>query len=268
MESTAVKIRWMNDACYEIRLPNGKGILVDPFIDESKFRKLTYAHVEKVDYVLISHTHFDHVLGLSNILSRFTPQVFAGSVSGVELAERYDIHGHQMNLCDAGDRIVTDDFVLECFRGKHTNIGAIDTPSRWMENIRREGLDPKTVRLNMLGSYEYMIYQLTLPSKLRILIWGGGATADAIAQAARYDPDITVAQLPREAPEQIGRLYAAIGGRVIFPHHHDFFIEKGEDGMKIIRDTVDAAARYAPDTLVCCPEKGRWYAVQTGVVPE
>lgn len=268
MNTTAVRIRWLNDACYELVLPNGKHILVDPYVDESKFRILSYQDIDQVDYLLISHTHFDHVLGLPNILSRFEPQVYAGHISGMELAERYDIPAYLMNLCSAGDRIETEDFTLDCFRGRHTKIGEIDRPSRWPDNIHRENLDPVTTRLNMLGSYEYMIYRLTLPSGLRILIWGGAATADAVAQAKTYDPDITIAQLPRETPEQIGRLYAAIGGRVIFPHHHDFFMEKGAEGLRVIEDTLEAAHRLAPDTLICCPEKGRWYSVQTSVMLE
>ncbi|MBR4040363.1 MAG: MBL fold metallo-hydrolase [Clostridia bacterium] len=267
MNTSAVRIRWMNDACYEIRLPNGKAVLIDPYIDESKYAQLTYDDVDQADYVLISHTHFDHVVGLSAILSRFEPQIYVGSVSGMELAHQYDIPGYLMNLCSAGDEIVTEDFILRCFRGRHTKIGPIDKPSNWEENVRHEGLDPNTVALNMLGSYEYMIYELELPSKLRILVWGGAATEDAIAQAAHYDPDITIAQLPRETPEQIGRLYAAIGGRVIFPHHHDFFVAQGEAGMKIISDTVETAARLAPDTVICCPKKGVWYSVQTGIDP-
>lgn len=30
----------MNDACYELKLPNGKGILLDPYIDHSNNKLL------------------------------------------------------------------------------------------------------------------------------------------------------------------------------------------------------------------------------------
>ena len=59
--------------------------MIDPYIDESKYAQLTYDDVDQADYVLISHTHFDHVVGLSAILSRFEPQIYVGSVSGVAL---------------------------------------------------------------------------------------------------------------------------------------------------------------------------------------
>ena len=90
MTDHAIRIRWFNDACYEIHLPNGKGILVDPFINESKFRTLSYDDVEKADYILISHTHFDHVLGLARVSRRFDSAIFAGAGAGVELARCYE----------------------------------------------------------------------------------------------------------------------------------------------------------------------------------
>ena len=58
--SKAIGVRWFNDACYEIRPPNGKVILVDPYIDSSPLKRLGSDALSRVDYVLISHTHFDH----------------------------------------------------------------------------------------------------------------------------------------------------------------------------------------------------------------
>lgn len=266
MSANDVKIRWFNDACYELKLPSGRGILIDPYIDESPYKVLGSGDVEAADYVLISHTHFDHVLDLAKIADRFDAQIFAGQLSSVELARCYDIMGCRMNLCCPGDVFETEDFRLECFKGKHTKLGDFDRPSRWPENVAKDGLAPDTVQLNILGSYEYMIYLLTLlSSNQRILIWGGGATHEAIAQAARFQPNISIAQLPRESPDQIAALYAAIGGQVIFPHHHDSFMAKGEAGVQVIRDVVERTAALAPDLQVVCPEKGKWYTIHTSV---
>ncbi len=266
--TNALRIRWFNDACYEIHLPNGKGLLVDPYIDESKFHTLSYDDVEKADYILISHTHFDHVLGIDRVSKRFDSTIFAGEVSGIELAVCYDIPGYRLSLCAPGDVIENEDFRLQCFRGKHTKLGDFDRPSRWPENVRKDGLTPGTERLNMLGSYEYMIYLLELPDHTRLLIWGGGATEEAIWQARDFHPTVTVAQLPRETTDQIARLYAAIGGQFIFPHHHDFFIDQGEIGMNVIRETMEKTRALAPQTQLICPEKGRWYAIQTSATLE
>lgn len=261
----ALRIRWFNDACYEIHLPGGKGILIDPFIDESPYRALSYQDVEKADYILISHTHFDHVLGTGIISEKFDSNIYVGEVSGLELAKCYDIPGYRLQLCAPGDTFENKDFRLKCYRGKHTKLGDFDRPSRWPENIIKEGLAPETTALNMLGSYEYMIYLLELPDHTRLLIWGGGATDEAIAQAQEFHPLITIAQLPRESTDQVAQLYAAIGGSVIFPHHHDYFINQGEAGMKVIRETAEKLSALSAHTSLICPEKGKWYSIQTSV---
>jgi L-ascorbate metabolism protein UlaG (beta-lactamase superfamily) len=268
METKPLKIRWLNDACYQILLPNGKSLLIDPYIDESPYRVLSSEDIQSADYILVSHTHFDHVLDIAKISERFDSKIFVGQASGLELARCYDIPSYRMFWCSAGTRLEMPDFTLDCYSGKHTKLGDFDRPSRWPENIRKDGLDPNTVTLNMLGSYEYMIYRLTLPDHTRILVWGGGATEEAIAQAKEFQPDISIAQLPRETTDQVARLYAAIGGKIIFPHHHDFFMNKGEEGMRVIQETVDKTSQLAPFTLVVCPQKGKWYSIKTGVTPD
>lgn len=266
MQTKGIRIRWFNDACYEIGLPSGKGILVDPYITHSKYHLLSAEAVEAAEYILISHTHFDHVMDLETISARFDSQIFAGQVSGVELAARYDVPGYRMNLCVPGDRFETEDFTLKCFRGKHTKLGDFDRPSQWPNNVQKDGLDPETTLLNMLGSYEYMIYLLTLTDHTKLLIWGGGATQEAAAQAKSFHPQISIAQLPRETPEQIARLYAAIGGQFIFPHHHDGYLASGEDGARFIQETVEKTAQLSPQTAVVLPEKGKWYTISTGIM--
>lgn len=265
MKTKGIRLRWFNDACYEIGLPNGKGILIDPYITHSKYQRLPAEAVEAAEYIFISHTHFDHVMDLGAISTRFDSRIFVGQISGVELARQYDVPGYRMNLCAPGDCFEMEDFTLECFRGRHTKLGDFDRPSQWPDNIRKDGLDSETMLLNMLGSYEYMIYLLTLPDHTRLMIWGGGATPDAAAQAKRFQPHISIAQLPRETPGQIARLYAAIGGQFIFPHHHDGYLASGEEGTRFIQETIEKTAQLAPQTTIVLPEKGKWYTISTSV---
>ncbi|MCC8125809.1 MAG: MBL fold metallo-hydrolase [Clostridiales bacterium] len=259
MTASSLKIRWFNDACYEIHLPNGKGILIDPFIERSEFRLAGRECVEAADYVLVSHTHFDHVMEIPYFRERFDCEILAPKISGIELARQYNVPGAKICLCSPGDEIQTDDFRVECYRSRHTNLGMMDCPLNWKDNLKRDGLPAELEMLSLLGSYEYLNYKITFPWNQRLLIWGGGATEDAIAQARQYEPDISIAQLPRETPQQIARLYAAIGGRYILPHHHEYFLVRGEEGRKVIEDTIAETNRLAPYTTVLLPEKGVWY---------
>lgn len=254
-----VKVRWFNDACYQIGLPSGKTILVDPYIDSSPLRQLDMTVLERVDYVLISHTHFDHVMDLGKIVERFGSQVYVGRMSALELAKQFDLPGYLVNPCQPGASLPFDEGVLHCYAGKHTPIGEIDRPSHWPGNLEKERLEPRFCQLNMLGSNEYINYVIELPQHFRILIWGGGATKEAVRQAADYRPNLSIAQMPRETPRQIAALYKAIGGQFIFPHHHDSFLAKGPEGEAVVEEVAECTARFAPETRLICPKKGVWY---------
>src|SRR5262249_17583438 len=60
------KLKWFGHAAFSITTPNGKVLLIDPWLSnpknpEGKDGKDPLASVEKVDYILITHGHRDHV---------------------------------------------------------------------------------------------------------------------------------------------------------------------------------------------------------------
>ena len=268
METNTLKLRWLNDACYEVKLPNGKTILVDPYLESSNWHTLTSADVEGADYILISHTHFDHIMELGTLARKFQSKVFVGSNSGVELARLHDLPGRQIYLCGPGETFYMEDLQLECFRGKHSNLGDMDIPSKWPENIVRDGIDPRTQTVNMLGSYEYVVYLITLPDHTRLLIWGGGVYPETLEQAKRFHPNLSIAQYLRQGPEAMVELYSAIGGQYIFPHHHDPIMAADPAWKETIRGVAEQVALRSPGTTVLNPRKGVWYTVYTGVREE
>ncbi len=262
-KTSPIRIRWFNDACYEIVLPNEVTLLVDPYIDKSPLKKLGSDALERVDYVLISHAHFDHVLDLPTVLERFQPQIFVGHLSAVEVAVQFDIPGRLMNLCVPGETYQLNGATLTCLHGKHTALPDFDRPSHWEQNLFEDNLPQAHKKMNLLGSYEYTNFVLTLPNHIRFLIWGGGATPEGIRQVADVAPNISIMQLPREPVEQVAALYAAAGGQFIFPHHHDSFMAKGPEGLAVIEETVHRTHLLAPETQVILPEKGEWYEFST-----
>ena len=54
------RIRFFGVAGYEIVTPNGKHILVDPFIDSSPLCPVKSEELERVDLILVSHAAYDH----------------------------------------------------------------------------------------------------------------------------------------------------------------------------------------------------------------
>lgn len=265
-----VKIRWFNDACYELKLPNGKGILIDPYIDHSENKLLDSSAVEAADYMVVSHTHFDHTMNIGDLSEKFDSEIFVGQNAVVPLAEYFDIPGYRLTPCYPGETYYTEDFKLECFWAKHIKLGTFDVPSIWTSGqFEKEKLPTEMSALNTIGSYEYTNYIITLKNKLRIMIWGGGVTVDALKRVKQYDVDIAIVQFPRNTPEQIITMCNAISPQVIFPHHHECFESvMGLDMDECIRVIQDGVAKSSPDTLVVNPVKGKWYDLKLSVLLE
>src|SRR6266545_6924847 len=59
-------ITWHGHAAFQIVTPNGAVLLIDPWLNnplnpKAKNKKDPLADLKKVDYILITHGHFDHV---------------------------------------------------------------------------------------------------------------------------------------------------------------------------------------------------------------
>jgi L-ascorbate metabolism protein UlaG (beta-lactamase superfamily) len=92
------KLTWHGHSCFSLTTDEGIRILFDPFLDENPVSDLKSADIRELDYLLVSHGHFDHFNDCipiarrtgATVVSTFELVAFCQS-QGVE-------NGHGMNI--------------------------------------------------------------------------------------------------------------------------------------------------------------------------
>ena len=71
-----VEITWLGHGTYQFRLTTGEVILVDPWIEGNPAFPKNF-DLNRVDVMLITHGHFDHIHDALPLAKKFSPQIVA-----------------------------------------------------------------------------------------------------------------------------------------------------------------------------------------------
>ena len=71
-----VEITWLGHGTYQFRLTTGEVILVDPWIEGNPSYPKGHS-IDRVDVILVSHGHFDHIHDVLPLAKKFSPQIVA-----------------------------------------------------------------------------------------------------------------------------------------------------------------------------------------------
>lgn len=271
MNIPGLKIRWINYACYEIVLPNGTVIIVDPCIDYTKQASFTSEQFTGVDVILLSHTHYDHTMEVGYLEKKFKSKVFVGTMSAFALAEFYDIQFDRLYPVSPNERFVMEEFTLEVFRSKHTFTNSEDA----VMSFRKEKTSPYFPQghqlCDLMGSIEYLDYLITTKENLRILICGGGPYTSFYQNmreiAKEKAPNIVLRQSSSKyTPEQFAEVMNEFHPQCILPLHQDGIIRKTKMS---IQEYVDRAnlqfAKMNASTRMINPPQYQWITISMQV---
>lgn len=268
MKQNCLKIRWINYAGYEIILPNGKVVLIDPslvFHQSEEVRKplaeAFYTH--GADYIIISHVHGDHVNDIPTILEKYNPKIICSAQSAYYLMERYNIPTGNMYPVYPNETIEIDGMRLQTFHGKH-KILAPNPNAKFECELDR--------RLQALGSIDYMDYCLTTKENVSMFISGGGLPELAFQNIDKdlmeTRPNILFRQTtskwtPEEFAHQLDKWHA----QIVFPIHQDGLAKASGMSLEEYFDrTNKELERINSGTRVCNADRNdKWFTIDTCV---
>lgn len=234
MLAGSIKIRSFHAGCaHEILLPGGKHLLIDPFFRDSLGYGYTLEDVHGADYILLTHTHFDHDLDLGYFAKKFNSLVFVGAFSARALLRYHGLAYDQVIPVLPGEKYTLDDFTLEVIGAKHNpNGGKVYDPDRDI------ALDAKGVaghqECDENGNLESVDYFLTTPCGFRMqTVSGRFLWKEPYEISKEKCPDLLLRQAgvrrggagfengQQVSPKELADLFMGYRAKILMPFHMD-----------------------------------------------
>ncbi len=183
LQNTSCALRWINCQCFEVKLPNGKTVVIDPCYDYPenpkdkvadlfRLRGFKTEDLEGCDYLILNHTHGDHMANMEEVITKFSPMVICHSGVAAEIAQVcQDMPLTSLYPVDYDGVYYFDGFRLDTFHGVHK-----PQPFTWRKSMAEGDAisqQEKLARLHTLGGLFNMNFMLTLENGFRIAFVGG-----------------------------------------------------------------------------------------------
>ena len=263
MKVPAIRLRYFAYNCFEIQLPSGKTLVIDPCLETEGRYAQGYGveALEGCDYVFVNHTHMDHVASLGRVYERFAPLTLAHQRVAMELAQEYDIPYLDMMPYGDGQSYDLGDFQITIVPGRHNDIGRV-YPSGRTEDPNSlaarsaaglQAFTPLQRTLYDMGTLYNYNFLLTLPNHLRIGFLAGkpGLRPEEEPIWRTLSPDVVIAQRHHirtpEFAEKMAHVLEVTGARIMLPTH-------AEDAWA----GAYTPQWYADQVNRVCEEKGLW----------
>ena len=246
-------LKWLSVSCFELRCGN-TAIVTDPYITDCEATDLTWEAIERCDMILLSHGHSDHITDIPPLVNKFRPLILCGDQTAMPMAKWLNYTPTRIYPMYPDLELDFGDVKITSLYGRHQ-----EQNKGYNDKLARYSPETPAGLLSMYhaGCFEYRNFLLTLPNGTRILIWGNDPTPEQTALCRSLRPDVAILQrsVPMEKIDGKGEFAAAIGCKVVIPHHMD---THKPDDPKILQAFEQAYLSRVPDGIFIRPNRGEW----------
>jgi len=284
----SIKLRWLGYVCFEIILPSGKVLVIDPYIDYSPTAPIKCHEATGADYIAITHGHFDHVTDVGPLAEKYDSMVICSSQVAEPLANFFKIDQARMIKVTAGNTIDFEDLSIEVKRAEH--ISLVGVMQAAYKRITGEDADPKLslaelnkaiaeasagreqdtplagMRRKMqearIPGGEQLNFIFTTSENLRLYIYSAAALEYLRKEVRESRANVFCPQLGGVSARAAADMAALSGAELVIPTHHD-----GE-GIETMHARAQKMAEYLKEksnARLLDIEHGKWYEIGVGV---
>lgn len=245
--SSGIKMRWINNAGFEIVLPSGRHLLVDPWLDNASYWTFSAENIERCDYVLLSHIHGDHAADCITLQQKFGRYVLMCPDKSIEaLMLSQDLDVRNIYRVNDGRKYEFDDIIVEVFGSRHTESNSFKS---WRPKDPTLGFQGfvSTADYGTLDVVNYLITSKVDGTK--IIVWAGMTTEDQKYALKDTRADIAIVHIsPKQDMNLMGQMIANWSPKVVMPHHYDIWDAVGGISwdMHKVSVTPEQFERYLP----------------------
>jgi L-ascorbate metabolism protein UlaG (beta-lactamase superfamily) len=267
-DTGGLTLRWWGNNSWEIRLPGGKTVLIDPWL--TRFRTGTYSdaganprtklavnttlidsYVDsgelRADHILVTHGHYDHLTDVP-YLAKKTGATVLGTETHLNLMAALGAPTGQLSLVTGGEQLNFGDYTIRVLRSLHSASGARATvPFPGTRPGYGAARLPKPCTIQDLVEGGTLAYLVSGGGR-SVLDFGGSNYVES--ELAGLRPDVVLVPAGGgKIVDYVGRLLRATGNpRYVLPTHWDDFdyplTEPAVDwgGLAPLRTAVAAAS--------------------------
>lgn len=276
----SLRLRWLGTACFEIKLPDNRTVIIDPYVDDAVNAPIRSQEFNACDFIFITHGHFDHVLDVGKLAERFSPEIFCSDVAAHSLIELQAVDPGLITRITRGDRLQRQGLKVEVMEGFHVDFAG--EYQRLTGRALPTNTEPvtavKEALMVMLGTdqvpeqFEEWMTRYPGGEQLnfvfepmggkRVYMAGTYPHPDIVEAAKKANAHITLLQiLPGNTvhgmEEQIAGLAVASGCNIAIPQHHDPLFQGGvETDLGNLKRIITDTSQIDFQELV----PGKWHA--------